>query len=269
MVEAAGEKFSDLKDLCHNWIQKAGLNEISLYMKSDPTSKKIKKFIVKQNPCLEQFPNMITHIVDFLFVYDFEDDSKNKVFKRQIIEPKNETVFDFSNELAPKLVFLNYNDYGYMKIDLSYMNIRDLKNYLLKCKDTLIKVALNRALFDTFRDSKISTIEFLDITLELIKKEEDENTFSVLLQYISSAIKGYLPLKYIPEYKSKFFKILKKILENQLSLINYNKEIVKNVLLYINGYAVENEQKLYLIKLLNLDSKLISQSSRFSYVQNI
>ena len=40
---------------------------------------------------MEQFPNMITHIVDFLFVYDFEDDSKNKVFKRQIIEPKNET----------------------------------------------------------------------------------------------------------------------------------------------------------------------------------
>ena len=269
MVEAAGEKYSNLKDLCHNWIQKAGLNEISLDMETNPTTKKIKKFIVKQKPCLEQFPNMITHIVDFLFVYDFEDDSKNKVFKRQVIEPKNETSFDFSNELAPKLVFLNYNDYGYMKLDLSYMNMGELKNYLLKCKDSLIKVALNRALFDTFRDSKISTIEFLDITLDTIKKEQDENTFSVLLQYISSAIKGYLPLKYIPEYKSKFFKILQRILENQLSLINYNTDIIKNVLSYINEYAVENDQKLYLIKLLNLDSKLMSQSNRFSYVQNI
>ena len=268
MVEAAGEEFKNLKDLCHNWIQKAGLNEISLDMEIDE-AKKIKKFIVKQKPCLEQYPNMITHIVDFLFVYDFDDDSKNKVFKRQVIEPKNETVFDFSNELAPKIVFLNYNDYGYMKLDLSYMNLDELKNYLLKCKDPLIKVALNRALFDTFRDFKITSIEFLDITLETIKNEQDEDTFSVLLGYISSVIKNYLPLKYIPEYKKKFFKILKKMLEDQLSLLQYNKDIVKNILIYLNGYAVEDEDKKYLIKLLNLESKLMTQSRRFAYVETI
>ena len=268
MVEAAGEEFKNLKDLCHNWIQKAGLNEISLDMEIDE-AKKIKKFVVKQKPCLEQYPNMITHIVDFLFVYDFDDDSKNKVFKRQVIEPKNETVFDFSNELAPKIVFLNYNDYGYMKLDLSYMNLDELKNYLLKCKDPLIKVALNRALFDTFRDFKITSIEFLDITLETIKNEQDEDTFSVLLGYISSVIKNYLPLKYIPEYKKKFFKILKKMLEDQLSLLQYNKDIVKNILIYLNGYAVEDEDKKYLIKLLNLESKLMTQSRRFAYVETI
>ena len=64
-----------------------------------------------------------------------------------------------------------------MKLDLSCMNIEKLKNFLLKCKDLLIKVALNRALFDTFRYSKISTIEFLDINLEAIKNEPDEDTF--------------------------------------------------------------------------------------------
>ena len=269
MVEAAGEKFKDLKDLCHNWIQKAGLNEISLEMENEENTKKIKKFVVKQTPCLEQYPNRITHIVDFLFFYAFEDDTKNKIFKRQIIEPKNETIFDFSNELTPKLVFLNYNDYGYMKLDLSYMNMEDLKHYLLKCKDPLIKVALNRALFDTFRDGKITSIEFLDITLETIKNEADEDTFSVLLNYISSVIKGYLPLKNMQEYKKKFFNILKKMLENQLSLIKFNKDIVKNILIYLNGYATEDEDKRYLIKLLNLDSKLMTQSRRFSYVQTI
>ena len=81
--------------------------------------------------------------------------------------------------------------------------------------------------------------------------------------------KRIFPLKYIPEYKSKFFKIIKNILENQLSQINYNKDIVKNALIYINGYAVEDDQKRYLIKLLNLDSKLMSQSRRFSYVHSI
>ena len=269
MVEAAGDKYNDLKELCDNWIKKAGLNEISLDVQSDPNNNKITKFIVKQKPCLEQFQNMITHIVDFLFVYDFEDEAKNKVFTRQIIEPKSETKFDFSNELMPKIIFLNYNDYGYMKLDLSYMNMEELKLYLLKCKDPLIKATLNRALFDTFRDSKITSIEYLDITLETIKNEADEDTVSLLLRYISSVIKNYLPLKYMPQYKKKCFDILKKIMENQLSSINYNKDIIKNILIYLNGFAIEDEDKKYLIKLLNLDSNLMTQSRRFSYVKTI
>ena len=269
MVQTAGDKFNNLEDLCHNWIQKAGLNEISLEMEVNEFTKKITKFVVKQKPCLEQFPNMITHIVDFLFVYNFDDDSKNKVFKRQVIEPKPETAFDFSNEIEPKIVFLNYNDYGYMKLDLSYMKMENLKEYLLKCKDPLIKAALNRALFDTFRDGKITSIEFLDIAFETIKKEEDEDTVSILLNYISSVIKGYLPLKLMPKYKNKFFEILKGMLENQLSLINYNKDIVKNILIQLNGYATEEEDIEYLIKILNLDSKLMTQSRRFSYVGTI
>ena len=269
MVEAAGDKFSNLKDLCFNWIQKAGLNEISLEIDSDKSTNKITKFIVKQKPCLEQFPNMITHIVDFLFIYDFEDGTKNKVFTRQIIESKNETSFDFSNELIPKIVFLNYNDYGYMKLDLSYIDTENLKQYLVKCKDTLIKAALYRALFDTFRDSKISSIEFLNITFETIKTESDEDTISVLLNYISSVIKTYLPLKYIPEYKSKFFKIMKNMLESELSQINFNKDKAKNFLIYLNIFATDEEDKKYLIRLLNLDSNLITQSRRFAYVATI
>ena len=269
MVEAAGDKYNDLKELCDNWIKKAGVNEISLDVQSDPNNNKISKFIVKQKPCLEQFQNMITHIVDFLFVYDFEDETKNKVFTRQIIEPKSETKFDFSNELMPKIIFLNYNDYGYMKLDLSYMNMEELKLYLLKCKDPLIKATLNRALFDTFRDSKITSVEYLDITLETIKNETDEDTVSLLLRYISSVIKNYLPLKYMPQYKKKCFDILKKIMENQLSSINCNKDIIKNILIYLNGFAIEDDDKKYLIKLLNLDSNLMTQSRRFSYVKTI
>jgi len=65
------------------------LNEISLEIDKEQNTKKINKFIVKQKLCLEQFPNMITHFVDFLFIYVFEDDTKNKVFKREFIEPKN------------------------------------------------------------------------------------------------------------------------------------------------------------------------------------
>jgi aminopeptidase N len=212
---------------------------------------------------------MITHIVDFLFVYDFEDETKNKIIKRQSIEPQSETVFNFSNKLMPKIVFLNYNDYGYMKLDLSYMNMEELKQYLIKCKQTLIKAALYRALFDTFKDSKISSIEFLEVTFETIKTEADEETVSVLLGYISDVIKNYLPTKLIAEYKTKFFKISKDLIEGELSRINFNKVKVKHFLTYLNQFATNEEDKKYLIRLLNLDTNLITQSRRFLYVKSI
>ena len=237
MVEVAGEKLNNLNELCNEWFKKAGLNEISLDMSIDESTGKINKFIVKQKPCLEQHANMITHIVDFIFIYDYKDLSKNKIFERKIIEPKNETVFDFSNELAPKIVFLNYNDWGYMKLDLD-------------------------------KNSKISAIEFLDIIISSIKNEKNENNLSTLLRFARSASSLYMPIKYMKEYKKKLFNELKALLESQLSSINFEKDLVKPILLYLPFYSDE-ENVSYLIQLMNLDPKLVSQEDRFRILRAI
>ena len=268
MVEVAGGQLSDLGKLCQDWFKKAGLNEISLDMEIDNNTGKIKKFIVKQKPCLEQFPNMITHIVDFLFIYDFEDDTKNKIFKRQIIEPKNETIFDFSNELIPKIVFLNYNDWGYMKLDLDKKSIAGLKEGLVEFKDPLTKLSIYRSLFDCFRDSKISSIEFLDIIINSIKNEKDENNLSTLLRFAKSASSIYMPIKYIKSYKKKLFEELKNLLETQLSSIDFKKDLIKPILMYLPSYSDEDNVQ-YLIQLMNLDPKLVSQEDRFRFLKTI
>ena len=242
MVEVAGGQLSDLGKLCQDWFKKAGLNEISLDMEIDNNTGKIKKFIVKQKPCLEQFPNMITHIVDFLFIYDYKDLTKNKIFTKKIIEAKSETVFDFSNELAPKIVFLNYNDWGYMKLDLDKKSIAGLKEGLVEFKDPLTKLSIYRSLFDCFRDSKISSIEFLDIIINSIKNEKDEN--------------------------KKLFEELKNLLETQLSSIDFKKDLIKPILMYLPSYSDEDNVQ-YLIQLMNLDPKLVSQEDRFRFLKNI
>jgi aminopeptidase N len=268
MVEVAGGKLSDLGKLCEDWFKKAGLNEISLDMTIDEKTGKISKFVVKQKPCLEQFPNMITHIVDFIFIYDYKDLSKNKIFEKKIIEPKNETSFDFSNELAPKIVFLNYNDWGYMKLDLDKKSIQGLKEGLVQFKDPLTKLSIYRSLFDGFRDSKISAIEFLDIIISSIKNEKNENNLSTLLRFARSASSLYMPIKYMKEYKKKLFNELKALLESQLSSINFEKDLVKPILLYLPLYSDE-ENVSYLIQLMNLDPKLVSQEDRFRILRAI
>jgi len=57
--------------------------------------------------------------------------------------------------------------------------------------------------------------------------------------------------------------------EKELSKINYNKDKAKNLLIYLNGFASDKEDKKFLIRLLNLDSSMIIQSRRFAYVKTI
>ena len=268
MVEVAGGKLQDLGNLCKEWFKKAGLNEISLDMEVNEKTNKITKFVVKQKPCLEQFPNMITHIVDFIFIYDFKDLSKNKVFERKVIEPKSETVFDFKDELSPKIVFLNYNDWGYMKLDLDKKSIQGLKEGLVSFEDPLVKLSIYRSLFDGFRDSKISAIEFLDIILSALKNETNENNLNTLLRFTKSASSVYMPIKYMKEYKKKIFLELKNLLEKQLSSIKFEKDLVKPILMHLPSYADEEDIK-YLIQLMNLDPKLVAQEDRFRILKQV
>ena len=269
MIQASGDKLSNLKEMCHLWLQKEGLNEISLNMEIDPNTNLITKFEVNQKPCLEEHPNLINHIVDFLFIYDFKDFSKNKVFPRQIIEAKNKTIFDFSKELAPKAVFLNYNDYGYMKLTFDELSLEGLKQGLPLLNDPLIKQTVYRSLFDDMRDAKIPSIEYVELAFKLMQTETNSINLSLLLGHIHSTIACYIPYKYMLSYKKIFFSNLKKLLKKELSIINYNKDIIKQILQYLPANVTNEKHRKYLLKLLNMDSKEISQDIRFAFVQNI
>ena len=269
MIAAAGDKLNNLKDLCNQWLQKAGLNEISLNMEVDPNTKLITKFIVNQKPCLEAHPNLITHMVDILFIYDFEDLTKNKVFEKQLIEAKPETAFDFSKELAPKVVFLNYNDYGYMKLDFDKRSLEGLKQGLPLLKDALIKQSIYRSLFDQMRDGKFTSAEYAELAFQLMHTEANDNNLSLLLRHTNSTISLYIPFKYLLDYKKKFFKHLKTILDKELSKVEYSHDIIKQVLQFLPTNVTDEEDRKFLITLLNLDSKLVSQENRFSFVKNL
>ena len=269
MIDAAGEKLKNLKDMCHLWLQKAGLNEVSLNMEVDPNTNLITKFVVNQKPCLEQHPNLIYHMVDFLFIYDFEVFTKNKVFEKQLIEAKPETVFDFSKEIAPKVVFLNYNDYGYMKLDFDKRSLEGLKQGLPLLKDPLIKQSIYRSLFDQMRDGKFTSAEYVELAFQLMHTETNDNNLSILLRHTHSTSAIYIPYKFMQEYKKKFFSHLKTLLDNELSKIEFSQDIVKQILQFLPANVTNEEDRKYLIRLLNIDSKLVSQDNRFSFVSNL
>ena len=269
MINSAGDKLNNLKDMCHLWLKKAGLNEVSLDMEIDSNTNLITKFIVKQKPCLEKHPNLTNHIVDFLFIYDFKDFNKNKVFKKQFIEAKDETIFDFSKEKVPEAVFLNYNDYGYMKLNFDKKSLEGLKQGLPLLNDPLIKQSIYRSLFDQMKDAKLPSIEYVELALKLLQTEINDNNLSLLLSHIHSTIACYIPYKYMFEYKDKYFILLKELFQKELSKFDYSSDIIKLILNYLPANITNENDRKYLIKLLNLDSKIISQEYRFGFVKNL
>lgn len=91
-----------------------------------------------------------------------------------------------------------------MKLDLDKKSIQGLKEGLVQFKDPLTKLSIYRSLFDGFRDSKISAIEFLDIVINSIKNEKNENNLATLLRFAKSASSIYMPIKYMKTYKKDY-----------------------------------------------------------------
>ena len=279
MVEAAGERLKDLKELCKSWLQKAGLTEISLDLDIDTNTNTISKFIVKQKPCLEAFNNYQLHYVDFLFIYDFEDQSKNKVFKCQTIEAKSETIFDYTKEAAPLAILLNYNDWGYMKLVLDRRSIESIKKGIKLFKDPISKQLIYRSLFDQLRDCKISSAEYIEFCLDAIENEEEINSFSALLRNLQEAISYYIPLKYREIFIKEAFELIKKLIIKELNKKDkLNTDVIKALLLDIQNYCCNEDNRKYIKELLNdkptfngieIPSDIISQKNRFDYVKNI
>ena len=78
-----------------------------------------------------------------------------------------------------------------------------------------------------------------------------------------------MPLKYIKEYSKKIFDELKSLFESQLSNIKFERDLVKPILMYLPFYATEESEIKYLIQLINLDPKLVSQEDRFRFLKPI
>ena len=272
-MEEACEGKKQLKNICDNWLKKAGLTEVSYDIETDENNN-IKSFKVYQNACLEKFNNLQTLYVDFLFIYDFEDNNKNKVYTNNLIKPENVTEFTELNGgikvntlPAPKFIFLNYNDYGYMKLSLNKKTIKGL-NGIEKFKENIVKQSIYRALFDATRDCKISAIEYLNLSFSFLKKENKDNIM-ILLRHTNSVINQYIPLKYLNEYKKKFYDVMIEIYNNEIEKFNCEEEIIKQLFFFIPSNVTNDEDRKFLVSLLNLDSSMISQENRFSFLKNI
>ena len=147
--------------------------------------------------------------------------------------------------------------------------IKEVKEGLPLLKDALIKQSIYRSLFDQMRDGKFTSAEYVELAFALMHTETNDNNLSLLLRHTHSTIASYIPYKYMIDYKKKFFLHLKTVLDNELSKIEYSQDIIKQILQFMPSNITNEEDRKFLIRLLNFDSKIVSQDNRFSFVKNV
>jgi aminopeptidase N len=267
----------DLKNLCHSWLKKAGLNEVSLEM-IENESGNIESFIINQSPCLKDHPNLQTHIIDILFLNNFEDinSQENKVFPRQVLQAESKIVLPI-NGPAPKAVILNYRDWAYFKFLVDKRSINNLKSNLHKMNDLLTKQLVYRSLFDLTRDSRMSALEYFDIISQCIKNETNEDIICTLLMNVKGIISNYIPLKYYEKYSQIMFESVSSLLIRVLTAEKKNKDLILHLLDFLISFAYSEEQWGQLAEWLRsdqphlgsvcFDSNLLNQQNRFRIVQ--
>ena len=140
-----------------------------------------------------------------------------------------------------------------MKLDFDKRSLEGLKQGLPLLKDALIKQSIYRSLFDQMRDGKFTSAEYVELAFELMHTEANDNNLSLLLRHTHSTIASYIPYKYLLSYKKKFFSHLKTIFDKELSKVDYSHDIIKQILQFMPANVTDEEDRKFLIKLLNID----------------
>jgi aminopeptidase N len=274
MVKALGNGDTfDLKGLCKKWIGEEGLNDVEAEWDSE--GDKVKEFRIKQTPCLSEFPNRQTHMIDVLLIYDHD---KSEIIKNVIIKNQEVTVIDKIKGLeSPKAVVLNYNDWAYIKwsVDQTSLVYLGKEMYHVKSCDLLTRQLYYRSLFDMARDARISLAQYLDIVNDLLKQEADDMLITVTLRQIGSLITYYIPVRYYKEYASKMFDLVCFLLEKNVA----DKQVTMNLMEILISFATTEDHTNLLRTWLTdeptvcvngkktvLPKELLNQNNRFAIV---
>ena len=92
---------------------------------------------------------------------------------------------------CPDLVYPNYQDWAFVKVNLDKRSFASTKNYLAQIEDPLLRSMLWQSLWDSVRDGKLPLNEYLTVALANAPFEQDYTTLGQVLRQISSA-KVYL-----------------------------------------------------------------------------
>jgi aminopeptidase N len=184
--QAAGR---DLSGWTKEWLYQAGVNTIAANYSC--AGGKIASFTLDQTASSKALPTLREQRVQ---VAAFRLDGKDFKLDRKaavIYKGAQTKVPGMVGAACPDLVYPNYEDWGFVKVQLDKRSFDSARAGLAKVDDPLLRAMLWQALWDSVRDGKLPLNDFIATALNNAPQEKDYTLLGDISGKIDSA-KRYL-----------------------------------------------------------------------------
>ena len=181
LAKASGK---NLEQWQQKWLYQAGVNTIEVNYQCE--AGKISAFKLLQTADASQ-PTLREQKVQIALLKarkpGFDLTKKISVIYQGESTPVNELV----GVSCPDLVYPNYQDWAFVKVNLDARSFKTTQNYLAQIQDPLLRSMLWQSLWDSVRDGKLPLNEYLQVALANAPLEQDYTTLGQILSQLSSA----------------------------------------------------------------------------------
>jgi aminopeptidase N len=184
--EAAGR---DLSKWTQDWLYQAGVNTITASYSCK--AGKINAFSLQQSAPSKELPTLReqrVQVAAFKRVNGKLELSKNVPIT---YAGAKTNVPGLVGAACPDLVYPNYQDWGFVKVNLDQRSFDTARTTLAGVEDPLLRAMLWQALWDGVRDAKLPLNEFIKVALANAPQEKDYTLLGDVLGKIGAS-KGYI-----------------------------------------------------------------------------
>jgi aminopeptidase N len=190
----------DLSGWTKEWLYEAGVNTVA----ADFSCKagKVTSFTLKQNAANAALPTLREQRVQVaLFQLGAQGLALGKnvavTYKGAVTE-----VPELKGAACPDLVYPNYQDWGFVQVQLDKKSFATAQSSLGKVEDPLLRSMLWQSLWDGVRAAKLPLNAFLDTVLVNAPNEKDYTLLGGITEKLAAS-KGYLDAMAPSAYRSK------------------------------------------------------------------
>ncbi len=224
LEQASGQ---NLKDWRKKWLQTASVNTVAVDLNCKDgrvSSLGLSQSYIKDHPVLRPHSLQMA-----MFSLNSEKQPELTSTYKVSFSGKSTTVSQAVGQPCPDIVFPNYGDYGYFKVQMDQRSLKTLVDVLPNVKDSFLRGMYFQALWKMVRDAKLDIYSFSKIFKNNLAKEENELILGNM-KYFSESIFYYLPKETAAEkkYFENFVSDLEKTAWSKLKVASASSEAQKN-----------------------------------------
>ena len=187
LAKAGGRNLDSWKQ---EWLYKAGVNTIKVNFEC--INDEVSHFEIVQSADVN-FPTLREQKVQLaLFQLAQSPDHKDELklvsaipylYKGHISQVKA-----LQGKPCPDLVYPNYEDWGFVKVQLDGTSFETTKKHINKVQEPFLRSMLWQSLWDSVRDGELPLNEYVDLALNNISQEQDYTILGQVLSHLEGSL---------------------------------------------------------------------------------